>query len=825
MITKKWNPLDAGKLSEIERLFHSAYPDNEYGELGSRISVFWIDLLKKSWNEKSEEIKKMDLAYDPSDPLSRVEQKVTVIAYADSISRKGEKSLETLDYFLKQWFPAVGGLHILPACTIVEDRFNDGYFSQVERDNIHSAFGSNSLFADIMHRYFSMNDLVLGHVDIENPVFQSYLEGHDEAGRKFYIFSMEEYESLKAAGSFDKVFRPRPFPLFSIFRRLPKEVPYRSLSHNGRTDVMIKLIRKMRGVQTERPLINILWLFNRIQNDQMLLEEEYQYIPEFIEWLKLRNVSAESIFTLSRTQEVQHTPYIFIPEIKTEEDLFIRCGFNKKQAEAAGSLFRETNARLFGEEIRALTTFSHVQVDVNTATFEGLKALAGDLVWYLTKDLNMLRLDAVNYAFKKWGTSCFGLPELDLLMKIIYLSMECISPRIIPNLEVNDSLTTILNQMSTGENAPPMMHDFHLASLLPAVFHSKKPEIIGRIFKKIAEYDIPHNSIRFSLSESHDGKSVRGSLDLLTFEERMVLTKAVTDNGGHVKYKSITARECMQEEFERFCHETGTDFRSAAKKLFKPAKGNGASLLLKNEIKSINDILNLSEEFAGTVTDAADFFFTRLLEGREPYELCITTRDSLPVMDNKELEIARFLAFETLSFAAMGRNVKTIYFNDLLALPNDHKRVKVTGELRNIKRTKTDLDELLPNLKYKNSFEAGIAKGINNLIALVDSDPALNYRGNEAELIKLSGTTDDVGDPPVVLIKNHCGEAQSLTAVNLSEDNVSVSFNCEGMTFDNFSGKNVPEEDGTVKIVLEPFGRLWLTSSLLGISEDKLVQG
>ncbi|HAK45193.1 MAG TPA: hypothetical protein DCO79_04645, partial [Spirochaeta sp.] len=519
MKEKKWKPLETSKLEEIKSLFLATYPENEYGNLGRDISNFWINLLHESWEAKDEEIKSLDLSYDPADPLSRVEQKTTVIAYADSISREGEKSLATLDNFFKQWFPAIGGLHILPACTVVENRFNDGYFSQVERDNIHSSFGSNELFADIMHRYFSMNDLVLGHVDIENPIFQEYLEGKDEAGKKFYTFTMEEWESLEAAGSFNRVFRPRPFPLFTIFRRLPLELPYRSLSHCGRVDVMIKLIKKMRGVITERPLINILWLFNRIKNDQMLLDEDYRIIPEFISWLKERNISPDSIFTESKTQEVQNIPYIFTSEIDCEEELLKKSGYTDAEAEAVGSIFRETNMRLFGEEVRVLTTFSHVQVDVNTTTFEGLAALASDLMFYLTKDLNMLRLDAVNYAFKKWGTSCFGLPELDQLMKIVYLSMECICPRMIPNLEVNDSLTTVLEQMTSGESAPPMMHDFFLASLLPAVFHSQNPEIIGRIFSKIDEYDIPHDSIRFSLSESHDGKSVRGSLDLLTFEE------------------------------------------------------------------------------------------------------------------------------------------------------------------------------------------------------------------------------------------------------------------------------------------------------------------
>lgn len=817
MNNSKWQPLEKGKLDEIKSLFSDIYPENEYNELASEISGYWIGKLKDSWEQKSDELKGLDLEYDPSDPLSRVEQKTTVIAYADSISREGQKTLETLDSFLKNWFPAVGGLHILPACSVVENRFNDGYFSQVERDNIHCHFGSNELFSDIMHRYFSMNDLVLGHVDIENPVFKAYLEGHDEAGLKFYIFSMEEYESLKAAGSFDKVFRPRPFPLFTIFRRLPKEKPYRSLSHGGRVEVMIKLIKKMRGVATEKALVNMLWLFNKIKNDQMLLDEDYCLITEFIEWLNEKNIKPYTIFTESKTQEVQHIPYIFIDEITTEEDLLMRCGYNGIQSEAVASIFRETNWRLFGEEIRALTTFSHVQVDVNTTTFEGLKALCDDLMWYLIKDLNMLRLDAVNYAFKKWGTSCFGLPELDKLMKIVYLSMECISPRIIPNLEVNDSLTTILKQMSSGDAAPAMMHDFHLASLLPAVFHAGDAGIISRIFRKIDEYDIPQDSIRFSLSESHDGKSVRGSMDLLTFKERRILTSAVAENGGYVKYKSITKGVCPADELMKFCNETGIEFQAAADALFYQDKTGGDGMLqLKTEMSCVDDILAAMAHLTAANKDDTDFFFRRIVEGRDPYELCITTRDALPQLKEPENEVERFLAFQTLAFAVMGRNVKTIYFNDLLALPNDYKKVKQTGELRNIKRTRLDLDELLPRLKYPQGFEALVSRGVNNLIALVDSDPAMHFRGNEADPQK--------GDFPdsVAVIRNRCGNAESLTLVNLCERTESFRIATGGLNFDNITGRRLSEDGTGTRILLEPYGRMWLTSEPVKIAEEKL---
>ena len=185
----KWEPLDQIKLSEIETLFLQTYPKESYGHLAEKIGAYWADMLKQVWNGKSDTVKSLDLAYDPEDPLSRVEQKTMVITYADSIYKKREKSLETLDRFLTRYFPALRGMHVLPACSVAEGRFNDGYFAQIRRDKIHEAFGSNEFFEGLMRGYFSMADFVLNHVDIENPAFQAYLEGDDEAGEAFFVFS------------------------------------------------------------------------------------------------------------------------------------------------------------------------------------------------------------------------------------------------------------------------------------------------------------------------------------------------------------------------------------------------------------------------------------------------------------------------------------------------------------------------------------------------------------------------------------------------------------------------------------------------------------
>ena len=326
---KKWKPCNLRVLEEIRALFHRIYPAGEYGSLADEISEYWINKLKYIWEHKDPDIKKLDLMYDPDDPLSRVEQQTVVIAYADSVKQKGEKSLVTLDRFLKMYFPSVKGIHILPPCRVNETRFNDGYFSQVVRNEIHDAFGSNADMADIMKRYFSMADFVLNHVDIDNPAFSAYLEGDDKAGECFFIFSEEEYRQRKKAGAFDKVFRPRPFPLFTIFRRKPKNSAAAQANLQDRiTQISVKI--------PSRPdvrLTGIFYLFNKIKNDQMLLAEDYLCISRFIEFLTETGIDKENIFTVSETQEVQHIPYIFVDSINSRTDLCKVLGYSGDRAE------------------------------------------------------------------------------------------------------------------------------------------------------------------------------------------------------------------------------------------------------------------------------------------------------------------------------------------------------------------------------------------------------------------------------------------------------------------------------------------------------------
>jgi hypothetical protein len=453
--------------------------------------------------------------------------------------------------------------------------------------------------------------------------------------------------------------------------------------------------------------------------------------------------------------------------------------------------------------------------------------LADDFSWYLGLDLDMLRLDAANFAFKRWKTTCFGLPEVKGLMKILYLSMACVAPRMVANLEVNDQLSAVLAQMADQQAPPPMMYDFHLAGMLPVAFITGRAGLFKRIFDKIAEYAVPPESIRFSLAESHDGKSVRGSLDLLSLAERQALADTVESNGGRIKYKGVPRREYPVDAFQEVCQESGLDFKAARERIFKTGKPEDLVLALTDDIQDVAGLagaLGISPDRFNT-EGPLKYFCNRIMAGREPYELCVATRDCLPRLDEPRLEAARYLAFYTLAFALMGRNVKAIYFNDLLGLPNDYQRLRETGELRDLKRTKADLSCLVKKLDDPGSLEHRIAVGLNNLIALVDSDAALGPRGNEAAV------TADTGQPESVALVHCFAKVHTLVIVSLSQhiERVAIDPGKFGLPrnrtlFDNIGDRPVvPGPGDTLALELEPFGRLWLTEEKIAIAAELLV--
>ncbi|MFW6011167.1 MAG: hypothetical protein ACOC8Q_01530, partial [Desulfosalsimonas sp.] len=175
-----------------------------------------------------------------------------------------------------------------------------------------------------------------------------------------------------------------------------------------------------------------------------------------------------------------------------------------------------------------------------------------------------------------------------------------------------------------------------------------------------------------------------------------------------------------------------------------------------------------------------------------------------------------FLAFYTLGFALAGRNIKSIYFNDLTALPNDFERMKKTGELRDIKRTRIkpehlEIRALNGKIRDPASARGFIARCLNELIHITDNDPALSPLGEEAEPLCAKNRC-------VAAVYNQCGRECTITVVNTSQGEnhaeIDLKDTCirDGDVLTDFltGQKFDSSRNGKIRLELNPFQRLWL---------------
>ena len=786
------SPCDnAQKFQQISILFHEIFPNDP--AKAEAVATYWIKQTKMAL-EKNQREGNIDKV------RARVED-VYVITYADNIRNGVEATIPVLERFLETHFPYLKGRHYLPCCENVDPsiRFNDGGFSQVDRQKIAQRYGTNADFCAVSEKYPFMPDFILNHVDILHEKFQAYLNGDDAAGNYFYVMSEPEYQKFVADGHLAKIFRPRPFPLFTIFRRKPK----------GQSGDTMQAVFAQNGLPAlDIAVERILYVFNLVKNDQGLLPEQQKIVDDFRRYLGSRGLSEKDVFQATRVQEGFQV--IFVDNIKTREDLLQILKLDSRYA----TLFAKYEERIYGQEIRALTTFSHVQVDWNTSTREGLKGLADDYMFYLTDvKSDLIRLDAAAYAFKVWGTSCFQLPQLEKITTILKITKEIVAPNTILNAEVNDSLYTILPILKSGPN---MAYDFSPVMMLPYVINFEDIEPLFVREALINSFELDATKRIFGVENCHDGKSQRGAKGVLTFAQFDQVRAIGIANGAQIKFKTVAKYEYPKRDFEQVCKEAGLDFDVALKQLFKPETIDTKKPKVKDEIRTKEDIarvlcVDISQmDVVPALVDLNRY----ITQGFSPYELCITTRDIYTKLHNQELEVARYMAQKALFVAIMGNNIPAIYFGDLFGLKSDQNAYKTTGEKRLLNRQKFEINELEAIIADKNNFEGQVAQKMSKLIQVRNGDCVMNSADCQFGLVRL-----DNNKVACISAKSDAHNGCSVVLVNVSKAAQEVVLDARMLEVsagtvlqDHFSDLQITLADGANPLQLKPYQAIWFQS-------------
>jgi amylosucrase len=96
-------------------------------------------------------------------------------------------------------------------------------------------------------------------------------------------------------------------------------------------------------------------------------------------------------------------------------------------------------------------TFYHFQWDLNYANPEVFRAMAGEMLFLANQGVEILRMDAVAFIWKRLGTTCESLPEAHLLLRAFNAVLRMAAPSLLFKSEAIVHPDEVISYISPGE--------------------------------------------------------------------------------------------------------------------------------------------------------------------------------------------------------------------------------------------------------------------------------------------------------------------------------------------------------------------------------------
>lgn len=180
------------------------------------------------------------------------------------------------------------------------------------------------------------------------------------------------------------------------------------------------------------------------------------------------------------------------------------------------------------------TTFSDDQIDLDFSNPDVLLEFIDIFLFYLSKGIKMVRLDAIAYLWKKAGTNSIHLEETHQVVKLFRDIVDHIDPDVTLITETNVPFDENVSYFGDGDEAH-MVYQFSLPPLLLHAILTENSEYLSRWADDLPEP--PQGCTYFNFTASHDGIGVRPLEGLVPDKEFNYLVKGMKDRGGFISYK------------------------------------------------------------------------------------------------------------------------------------------------------------------------------------------------------------------------------------------------------------------------------------------------
>lgn len=183
------------------------------------------------------------------------------------------------------------------------------------------------------------------------------------------------------------------------------------------------------------------------------------------------------------------------------------------------------------------TTFSDDQADLNFENPDVLFEFIDIFLFYLSKGIRIIRLDAIAYLWKKIGSSSIHLPETHEIVKLFRDIVDYVNPRVRLVTETNVPFEENISYFGDGDEAH-MIYQFSLPPLLLHAILTENPEYLRKWASELPQP--PEGTAYLNFTSSHDGIGVRPLEGLVPDSEFKQLVEETKERGGYVSYKTNT---------------------------------------------------------------------------------------------------------------------------------------------------------------------------------------------------------------------------------------------------------------------------------------------
>lgn len=180
------------------------------------------------------------------------------------------------------------------------------------------------------------------------------------------------------------------------------------------------------------------------------------------------------------------------------------------------------------------TTFSDDQIDVNFAYPEVLFEYLDILLWYISKGVRIIRLDAIAFLWKVPGTNCIHLSQTHEVVKLIRDFLTMVAPDVWIITETNVPHEENISYFGDDDEAH-MVYQFSLPPLLAHGLLSQDGSYLTRWAESLPA--LTAQQTFFNFTASHDGVGVRPLQGLIPDQAFQQLLAHVERVGGRVSYK------------------------------------------------------------------------------------------------------------------------------------------------------------------------------------------------------------------------------------------------------------------------------------------------